>query len=312
MAHARAETGDLDSRPALNGRDLAGGVLAGIRVRAASLPASGRKVTDYIDAHPAEFIHLPIAELASVIGVSTTTIARTSQALGFSGLRELKYAIALDAGRYEPVLDAEVSEGDRAIDIARNVFQSSIAALSGVAAIMNDENLETIATCLLNANRIEFFAAAFSSAVALDAHYRMSRLGLPTSISLDPLMQAAAAARLGPGDVAFAVSTLGRTAMVIRALEIAKERGATTVLLTGLVRSPSARIADHVLVVPTKESNSGSLGTITRLAELTMLDALALICAFREPKLMQNVRTWPETNKLARIELDQNLDGDQS
>jgi D-sedoheptulose 7-phosphate isomerase len=53
-----------------------------------------------------------------------------------------------------------------------------------------------------------------------------------------------------PGDVVAAFTTSGRSPDIVRGLEAARERGATTVLFGGGDGGPAARFADHVLLAP--------------------------------------------------------------
>lgn len=56
-----------------------------------------------------------------------------------------------------------------------------------------------------------------------------------------------------PGDVLWALSTSGRSPNILRALEVAAERGVSTVLLTG-ARHPELPQADLVLAVPSRDT----------------------------------------------------------
>ncbi|MBK1725017.1 D-sedoheptulose-7-phosphate isomerase [Thiocystis violacea] len=56
-----------------------------------------------------------------------------------------------------------------------------------------------------------------------------------------------------PGDVLWALSTSGRSPNIRRVLEVATERGVTTVLLTG-AKHPELPRADLVLAVPSRET----------------------------------------------------------
>ncbi|NEV61537.1 D-sedoheptulose-7-phosphate isomerase [Thiorhodococcus minor] len=55
------------------------------------------------------------------------------------------------------------------------------------------------------------------------------------------------------GDVLWALSTSGRSPNILRALEVAAERGVTTMLITG-ARHPELPSADRVLAVPSRET----------------------------------------------------------
>jgi D-sedoheptulose 7-phosphate isomerase len=53
-----------------------------------------------------------------------------------------------------------------------------------------------------------------------------------------------------PGDVAVGITTSGRSANVIKGLETARRMGLVTIALTGGSGGDTARVADHVLLVP--------------------------------------------------------------
>jgi D-sedoheptulose 7-phosphate isomerase len=55
-----------------------------------------------------------------------------------------------------------------------------------------------------------------------------------------------------PGDIAIGITTSGRSANVIKALETARAQGLVTVAFTGGDGGEAARIADHALIVPSQ------------------------------------------------------------
>lgn len=56
------------------------------------------------------------------------------------------------------------------------------------------------------------------------------------------------------GDVLFGITTSGRSANVVRALQAAREMGVVTVGLLGGVGEPARSLCDHVLLVPDQET----------------------------------------------------------
>ncbi|HUZ64184.1 MAG TPA: SIS domain-containing protein [Acetobacteraceae bacterium] len=56
------------------------------------------------------------------------------------------------------------------------------------------------------------------------------------------------------GDVLFAITTSGRSANVLRALQVARTMGVVTVGLLGGTGEPAAALCDHVLLVPDAET----------------------------------------------------------
>lgn len=58
-----------------------------------------------------------------------------------------------------------------------------------------------------------------------------------------------------PQDVVLGLSTSGRSANVIKAMDLAKEKGAVTMALTGLPGLPLADLCDHAVIVPEKATS---------------------------------------------------------
>lgn len=83
-----------------------------------------------------------------------------------------------------------------------------------------------------------------------------------------------ATALLGPGDVAVAISHSGETEDTIDPLRAAGERGATTIALTNAPRSTLARSADLVLTTCARETPFRSGATVSRIAQLAVIDCL--------------------------------------
>ncbi|MFD3475973.1 MurR/RpiR family transcriptional regulator [Streptomyces sp. NPDC058695] len=79
---------------------------------------------------------------------------------------------------------------------------------------------------------------------------------------------------LGPGDVALGISHSGTTADTIDTLQAAADRGATKVALTNFPRSPLAECSDRVLTTSVRETPLRSGATVSRIAQLALIDCL--------------------------------------
>lgn len=61
-------------------------------------------------------------------------------------------------------------------------------------------------------------------------------------------------AMVQPGDVVIAISTSGNSSNVLQALKLAKEKGAKTVGLSGKGGGQLAKLVDHALIIPSRET----------------------------------------------------------
>jgi DNA-binding MurR/RpiR family transcriptional regulator len=257
------------------------GVQARLRASFRALSDTEQQVARFVEASPAETIRLPIKRLAERIGVSEASIIRFCRAIGYQGIRDLKLALAAESTAPYQLINEDIQPTDSVLTVAQKVLRSDMQAITDATAMLNERELERSVDAILNAPRIECYGIGSSMPVALDAYYRFSRIGLPATILTDPHMQSVSAAQLRPGAVAFAVSHTGRTEETLNALRLAKSSGATCILLTSYAQTPLGRLADIELVTGTRETAFRTEAVASRIAHLSVIDALYVAVAMR-------------------------------
>jgi RpiR family carbohydrate utilization transcriptional regulator len=265
------------------------GVLARVRASRAALSEAERRVADAVTESPEDAVRIPVRLLAQRIGVGEATIIRFCRSLGFGGLRDFKLALAAETLAPHRIIHDAISPRDDLREIVTKVFGSDMQALADTLAILDAEAFARAVDALLPATRIEFYAIGSSVPVALDAHYRLLRIGLPVTVATDPHMQALSASQLPPGAVAFAISHIGRSAEVRLALVKARGAGATTILLTSHAHTPLNEYADIELITASPSSTLRPEAVASRIAHLALIDALSVALATRRPN---QAREW--------------------
>lgn len=258
-------------------------VLARIRAAYPSLSDAERRVADAVERQPDLVARISGRAFAESVGVSEATVVRFCQSIGYNGLRELKLELATETVR--PTLTAHdvVNEDDDLPTAAGKVMHANMQAIADTLAILDLGALQDAAHAILGADRTEFYAVGSSIPIALDAYYRLLRIGVPTTIVTDPSMQAASAAQLPPRSVAFAVSHTGRSPETHTALRWAKDAGAHTILLTSYRNTPIGKLADTELVVATAETTPRLDAVASRIAALAVIDVLLVYLALQTP-----------------------------
>ncbi|HEX2912282.1 MAG TPA: MurR/RpiR family transcriptional regulator [Chloroflexia bacterium] len=240
-----------------------------------------RKIAEYILQNPGQTIRFSVQELSDASRASRASIVRFCRTLGYSGYKDFKLALAAQIHGSVPIERQDVEMGDDIMSITRKVFQSDLQAIADSLEILDPAEVERAVEAFDKATRIEFYGVGSSASTALDAYYRFLRLGLPVNIVSDPYMQAIVSAQLGPGQVAFAISHSGRTEEVIFALQKAKEMGATTICLTSNTRGEVIQYADIKLITAARETAFRSQAMASRIAHLSVVDALYVNLAMR-------------------------------
>jgi RpiR family carbohydrate utilization transcriptional regulator len=277
---ARGRSGGRSGQARLGAKGVRSGVLARVRATYPSLSEAEQRVAAAILERPTEAVFLPVKALAQRIRVSEATIVRCCRSLGYSGLRELKLALAAETlTAPQQVIHEAIQPGDSVLTVARKVLQSDQEAIADTLSVLDGAALERAVGALLAATRIEFYGIGSSMPVALDAYYRFARLGLPATVVTDPHMQSVSAAQLPPGAVAFAISHTGRTRETLNALQKARGAGATSILLSSYANTPLSRLADVELVTASRETLFRTEALASRLAHLSLIDALYVAVA---------------------------------
>jgi RpiR family transcriptional regulator, carbohydrate utilization regulator len=280
----------------LDGKELAPDALvARITAVRLSLRPSEQRVASYILGQPNRVAHMAIAELAEVVGVTDPTIARFAQALGFTGYKAFKVALAKSLATGVPYVHTDVSPQDSCADIIAKVFDRSIATLISMRNQVDPKIFERAADALTRAKKIEFYGVGNSGVVAMDAQHKFFLLGVHTVAYNDPHWQVQSAALLTGEDVVVAISRTGRTRDMIQTCEIAQRAGATVIAITERA-SQLAKLADIALAIDVEEDPEVYSPMVGRLSQLTLIDALSVAVALkRGPELQETLRRAKDT-----------------
>jgi len=253
----------------------ASAILGQIQRARPNLSPAERRVADHVLAHPRSVLNDPVAEIARAALVSQPTVIRFCRSLGCEGLSDFKLRLASGLTGTVPVTHTQVTRDDSVLELGTKVLGNTASAILQVRDHLNRDNIDRAIALLARAHRVDCFALGYSSAVAQDAQLKFLRLGLPSAAYADPRTQALAAQVLGPGDVAFIISSTGAKPELLAVADTAHERGARVVAVTAS-QSALARKADATLLVDHVEDVDLQLPMVSRVLHLLMVDILAV------------------------------------
>ncbi|MFB7787561.1 MurR/RpiR family transcriptional regulator [Streptomyces vinaceus] len=248
-----------------------GGLAAYVRAHLSELRDTEARVAQVVLDQGAELVHLSVSDVAALAGTASSTVVRACQRLGFRGYQELKIAAARQAPVQEPSRDR-----DPAARALADTVRAAREALDGVTATVTPELLRAAAALVGTAARVLIVGAGLSGAVALDTAYRLRALGCAVDAPADPLTAQLAASQLTSADACLAISHTGATRSTVDAARGAHRAGARVLALTSYARSPLSETADCTLVAGGQDLVFGLETVASRLAHLTVIDALTL------------------------------------
>ncbi|MGV9247718.1 MurR/RpiR family transcriptional regulator [Streptomyces sp. NPDC003710] len=275
---ARQERPRTPARPAEDTTPAA--TLARIRAALPTLAPSERRVADAVLTDPAQASELSISALGEKADTSVATVMRFCRAIGITNYPQLRLALAAAAahehavGGERPAPGTDISATDTLDEIVKKIIYNEVRALEDSGAGLDLQALGHAVDAVAGARRIDIFGVGASAFVGQDLHQKLHRIGHMAFIWTDRHAALTAAALLGPGDVALAISHSGETEDTLEPLQAAAERGATTIALTNVPRSTLAESADLVLTTCARETPFRSGATVSRIAQLALVDCL--------------------------------------
>lgn len=265
---------------ATNARPASRAVLSEVRGHLPDLRPSERRIAETLLGDPESFATRSIAEIAELAETSTTTVVRFTRRIGYERFKDFRHDLTEQnlrdrlalAEAHAPASDISPTDGME--DIVAKIAANESLSIADTADTLDVAALERAVDAISRAHRVDLYGVGASAIVALDLQRKLARIG---RIALEwPESHAAwtAAAVLGPGAVALAISHSGATTDTIEFLRLAREAGATTIAITNHQQSELARGADIVLRTTARETafRSGALGS--RIAQLMVADCL--------------------------------------
>ncbi|WP_435057324.1 MurR/RpiR family transcriptional regulator [Streptomyces sp. bgisy060] len=263
--------------------------LAGREARGTLGPQAERVV--HVLARTPQFASYSSArEVAERAGVNVSTVVRTAQQLGFDGwprLREELRALYL----------ASVSSGDlapgAATDPAAQTLRQDAVNLSTLATPDNLAAIRAAARAVRTARRTLVISSGSGAGPAHVLGHLGAIAGHDIRLALgSATAQAVQVSQLEKGDCLVTLNVWRLTRTLRGLTRLARERGATVIVLTDLSASPLAEEADHLVVTPIEGVHAGPSVTAMVAAVQALLAELGDDDAVRSSGAVQQI--WQE------------------
>lgn len=235
-----------------------------------------------------QIVDLPISRFAQETGVTETTIVRFCKSIGYSGYRELRLALVQSIGiakglqlRGEEL--PEASDGS-VLSLAKRVVATNADVLLRTPQLLDEQSLERAIAALSEATEVFLVGFGSSAPIALDLYQRLLRLGVRASVCSDPHVLTVITTNLDARALLFGITYSGQSRDLVDALKAAKQRGATTIVLTSNGGATAARSADILLISALHPEMATRESIATRISQLAIIDVLCTALTLRHPQ----------------------------
>ena len=272
-----------------------------LKVLAAKLDTmtqADRQIAQFIIEHPEQMLTMSSQRLAEATGRSQSSVVKFSQKMGYAGYQQLKLAVnkakALEWQAPGGIIHGSIDSSDRYMTILQKLIGSKLLSMRETTTANTEQTIDRALDALAQARKIQLAGVGASSLVARDFSYKLLKIGRTVLIDSDTHIQVANASGLGRDDVLLALSCSGRSLETLRIAEVAKQRGATVISVTGLQPSPLLELADIHLFTVADEERVRSSAITSRDAQLMLMDMMFILLVRRQgdaPDYIHNSET---------------------
>lgn len=255
-----------------------------IRARLPALTSSLRRVGQAVLDDPGAIIHLTVTDVAERTETSEPTVVRFCKEVGLKGFADLKIRLAAEWIPPDQGLHQDVAPGDTPADVLGKVLRTTSAAIAEAGATLDRKQFERVVEVIGAAKQVLFAGVGTSAPLAQDAAYRFRSIGIRAEAPPDVHVQHVTARLMDKRDACVAFSHTGQTRETLAVVAAAREARAVTVVITSFLRSPLVELADLALVAGSGETNFRVEAMASRIAHISVLDALFVATCLADPE----------------------------
>ena len=259
-----------------------------------------RKAADYVLRHPLDVASRSLRAISSESKVSPATYSRLSRALGYDNFEKVRDISRLLVGQKVVSLSVKAERLRSGKPSGQSMLaRQSQACIANIESFQNstdNRKLEQAAALMRKANQVVLLGALASTGFTEYMSYIAQFFG--SNWSIGGRMGASLGseiAKLGKGDVVFAVTMSPYARRAIGAAKLAREAGADVVLITDALACPGLAHATHGFIVPTESPQFFSSYAVTIVLIETLL---AMIVATSEADVTAAIQRVEANNQV--------------
>lgn len=246
-----------------------------IRERYSQMSKAEKKLSDYVLSESRNCLGMTAMDIAAQSGVSSASVIRYVQKLGFEGLEGFKLALAAEGVQEneEDMVDPIISMEDDLDTMSRKLEVLLTTALQDFFYQLDKEALARAIQAVKGARRIYLMGIGASMMPAYDLFHKLRRADYPADFYQDLNMMVEFFNYIDERDVVIAFSYSGQSQEILYACDIAKKQKSTVIAVTRKRDSALQDLADICLFVPDREAVM-RIGAFTSLHTSLMMGDL--------------------------------------
>lgn len=234
------------------------------------LTATERKVADYVLAQPEQVKFMSITQLADECGTADATISRFCRSLKLKGFNAFKIELA----RHSAAPRQTTHDEDTLPGRIQASGREAVDAVQQTVSLIDPGQVEAAVELIEQAGKVVCIGSGGSMLLATTFAHLFSTVSGKFTAVADSHSQMSSVAIMEKTDIVVLFSYSGATNTGLQILELAKQRGIKTILITRFSKSPAAKLADVVLRCGSNEGPFQFGSVPAKIAQLVVMDAV--------------------------------------
>lgn len=239
-------------------------------------------LANYLLEYDGDLADLKISKICDDLYISVASATRLAKRLDLEGFQQLKIYLV------EERTSNNMSVAKYNNITSQKYFDDIVNALSVTLSEVNNDLVETVSAAIIKSTKVNFFAVGGSNIIVTDLAQKLARILIPVTYHGDTHFQYVEAANSSAGQLAIGLSYSGLTNEIISNLQVSKNRGATTVLITNN-KNLDYDFIDYMIVISSSENSMRTYSISSRFSGLAILDLIYLNIIDSNPEYYNSI-----------------------
>ncbi|OCG10944.1 RpiR family transcriptional regulator [Gilliamella sp. wkB292] len=257
------------------------------------LSAKELAVATFIQANTDALKNMSIQSLAKLNQVSTSTILRLCNKLGYSGFSDFKVDLISSLPRKlnTDVLQDDINLNDSLQDVNNKVQAMEKSSIDETHSMINLESLNKAIDLIIDSNKIIIFGASSSGLVGKELEYQLIKIKKDVSCHFDSHIQKSIANTLDSNDLIIIISHSGETPECIDLLKLAQKNNVRSIAITKMGQSQVSSLAEVILHTTSTEHVSRLIPIRSKISQISVINMLVTNLFIRkyDERLLQQI-----------------------
>ena len=234
------------------------------------------EVAQYITTHTQTVKNMSIQTLAKLNYVSTSTILRLCNKLGYSGFSDFKVDLISSSPQKfsTDILQDDINLNDTLEDVNRKVQAMEKSSIDDTHSIVNLNALDNAIDLIITSNKIVIFGVGSSGLVGKELEYQLIKIKKDVNCHFDAHISRSIVSTLGKNDLIIIISHSGETPECVELLKLAESLKVPSIAITKMGQSQISLLANIVLHTTSMEHASRLIPIRSKISQISVMNML--------------------------------------